>query len=255
MGRITRREMIRISGSSVMGTMLGVPRLNSLAGEESKERGNKLKVVVVGAHPDDPETGCGGLMSLYTNEGHEVISAYLTRGEAGIPGKSHAEAAGIRTGEALRACEILKARAEFLGQVDGSCEVTEARYAAMHDFIERENPDVLFTHWPIDSHRDHRVCSILVYDAWLNLGKKSALYYFEVMTGVQSQNFSPTNYADIGLVIDRKHAACFAHVSQDIQGEYPKSHGLMEKFRGLEANCSYAEGYVRHSQSLEAALK
>jgi LmbE family N-acetylglucosaminyl deacetylase len=247
--------MIRVSGVSIAGAMLGVPRLNSLAGEENKERGNKLKVVVAGAHPDDPETGCGGLMSLYANEGHEVVSAYLTRGEAGIPGKSHTEAAGIRTAEALKACGILKARAEFLGQIDGSCEINEARYVAMNDFLEKENPDVIFTHWPIDTHRDHRVCSTLVYDAWLNLGKKSALYYFEVMTGVQSQNFSPTNYADISSVIDQKHAACFAHVSQDIEDEYPRSHGLMEKFRGLEANCSYAEGYIRHSQSLEAPLK
>src|SRR5438270_471087 len=52
-----------------------------------------LKAVCVGAHPDDPESGCGGTLARYTAAGHRVTVIYLTRGEAGIPGKSHEEAA------------------------------------------------------------------------------------------------------------------------------------------------------------------
>jgi len=55
---------------------------------------------VAGAHPDDPETGAGGTMALYSKHGHQVVSLYLTRGETGIPGKSPNETAAIRTKEA-----------------------------------------------------------------------------------------------------------------------------------------------------------
>ena len=42
---------------------------------------------------------------------------------------------------------------------------------------------MVFTHWPVDGHRDHRAISALSYDAWLGMGKKFALYYYEVSTG------------------------------------------------------------------------
>lgn len=188
-------------------------------------------------------------MALLAEEGHEVVAAYLTRGEAGIPGKSFEEAAKIRTAEATKACKILNARAEFLGQTDGSCEITKDRYAQMHDFFDREKPDIVFTHWPIDSHRDHRICSVLVYDAWISLGKKFQLFYFEVESGTQTQNFSPSAYVDISSVIIKKGDANMAHASQDPQDWYLNIHRPMEIFRGLEFNCKYAEAFVRHNQN------
>ena len=206
------------------------------------------KIIVFGAHPDDPETGCGGLMALLSQAGHDVVAAYLTRGEAGIPEKSHQEAADIRTKEALEACEVLGARAAFLGQIDGRCEVNAARYADVHRFVAHEQPDVVLTHWPIDTHRDHRACSLLVYDVWQRLDRRFALFYYEVMTGQQTQNFAPTDYVDIGSVVQQKHRACFVHASQKIEAFYPNDHGKMERFRGLEFGCDYAEAFVRHVQ-------
>lgn len=249
MQKISRRNLLKISGPAAVSSLIGIPVLKSMAGENDPELTKKLKVIVVGAHPDDPETGCGGTMALFAGEGHEVVSAYLTRGEAGIAGKTHDEAASIRTAEALKACGILGARPEFLGQIDGNCEITKERYQVMSDFFKKEKPDIIFTHWPIDTHRDHRVCSVLVYDAWLNSGRKQPLYYFEVMTGQQTQNFVPTDYTDITPFVEQKHKACFIHLSQKIEEEYPKSHGKMEIFRGLEYNAKYAEAFVRHVQS------
>ena len=209
----------------------------------------RRKIIVVGAHPDDPETACGGTMVLLSQAGHEVVSAYLTRGEAGIPGKSHRISARIRTREAETACEILKARAVFLGQVDGDCEVTKDRYEEIYQFMANEAPDIVITHWPVDRHRDHRVCSVLVYDAWDRLDRRFALYYFEVMSGIQTQNFNPTDYVDIGGVVETKHKACLMHKSQHIEELYAISHAKMEPFRGLEAGCEYAEAFVLQSQS------
>ena len=223
-------------------------------GQSEMEEGQMVadhqqKLIVVGAHPDDPETACGGSMALAVQAGYEVVSAYLTRGEAGISGATHEEAAAIRMREALVACEILSARAEFLEQVDGACEITPTRYGAVLAFLEREQPDLVLAHWPVDTHRDHRICSHLVYDAWLRMGRVFALYYFEVMSGLQTQNFAPTDYVDIGSVLARKHDACVVHVSQHIAETYDESHGKMEVFRGLECGCAYAEGFVRQMQS------
>jgi LmbE family N-acetylglucosaminyl deacetylase len=253
MTRISRRTALKSIGLTAGVSLFS---LSSVAENLKKEIPikNKLKVLVVGAHPDDPETICGGTMALFANAGHEVISAYLTRGEAGIDGISHEEAAKIRTQEALKACQILKSRPELLGQMDGSCEITHLRYKEMHEFLTKEKPDIVFTHWPIDTHRDHRICSGLVLDAWLNSGRKFDLYYCEAMTGAQSQNFSPTDYVDISKVIKQKHDACFIHKSQKIEDEYALYHGRMEVFPGMEYSCEYAEGFVRQFQSSKSSI-
>ena len=255
MTKHTRRELLTVALPVTIGAAVGLTSTSALGNNTSALSEKKMKIVVVGAHPDDPETMCGGLMALYSSLGHEVVSVYFTRGEAGIDGKSHEESARIRTAEALNACDILKVRPEFIGQIDGNCEITKDRYVPLLDFFEKEKPDIILTHWPIDSHRDHRICSNLVYDAWLNLERKSALYYCEVMIGTQSQNFTPTDYIDITSVVTQKHKACFAHVSQEIEKTYKDDHGRMELFRGMEFGCEYAEAFVRHVKSPAIYLK
>jgi len=252
MTNYTRRQLLSLAVPATLAVATGFS--NPLASGISQASEKKIKVIVVGAHPDDPETTCGGIMALLSGAGHEVISVYLTRGEAGIEGKSHEEAAKIRTAEALSACAILKARPEFLGQIDGSCEITEIHYRPLMDLFKKEQPELVFTHWPIDTHRDHRICSLLTYDAWLNSGKKAALYYNEAMTGIQTQNFTPTDYVDITSVADQKHQACFVHKSQMIEETYEESHGKMEIFRGMECGCKSAEAFVRHAQSSGISL-
>lgn len=243
MEKISRRNALKMSGAAA----LGVAAFPLAA--ENREPAKKLKIVVVGAHPDDPETGCGGTMILLAQQGHEVVSAYLTRGEAGIQGKTYDEASQIRTNEALEACKMMNAKAIFLSQVDGSCEITAARYQEMYELLKSENPDVVITHWPVDDHRDHRICSALVYDAWKNLDKRFVLYFFEVESGGQTQNFAPTNFVDITSVVEKKHAACYAHVSQKMEWVYSEFHEKMEIFRGMQANCKYAEAFIKHDHS------
>src|SRR5262245_53284388 len=63
--------------------------------DSTRER--RLKIVCIGGHPDDPESGCAGTLARYAALGHQVTVIYLTRGERGIRGKSIEEAAQIRT--------------------------------------------------------------------------------------------------------------------------------------------------------------
>jgi LmbE family N-acetylglucosaminyl deacetylase len=246
MNPITRREVL--SGSGVVAAAAAaLPLANVVGAAEASIPVGKLKVVVVGAHPDDPESGCGGTMARLADAGHEVVSLYLTRGEAGIAGKSHDEAARIRTAEAEQACRILKARPKFAGQIDGATELNRERYDAFRRLLEEEKPDLVFAHWPIDAHRDHRVASLLTYDAWERMGRKFALYFFEVESGIQTQHFNPTDYVDITQTEARKRAACMAHVSQHPGGFYTL-HDAMNRHRGMEYRCTYAEAFSRHVQ-------
>lgn len=208
----------------------------------------KVKVLVVGAHPDDPECGCGGTIARLINSGHDVSLLYLTRGEAGILGKTNSEAAQIRTKEAQSACQVLKARPLFAGQIDGNTEVNAQRYSEIAQIIKEENSSLLFTHWPIDTHRDHRVASILTYDAWMRLKEKPELFYYEVLSGKQTQMFNPTDYVDITSTAERKREACLKHVSQNTKKWY-NYFEAMQKFRGNHYQCELAEAFVRQDLS------
>lgn len=243
---MTRRDMLRNAGSLAALTLLG--QLPLQAQERQPAATPLRKILVIGAHPDDPETGAGGTICLLTQAGHEVMCVYLTRGEAGIAGKSHAEAAAIRMAECERACAITGARHRFLSQVDGATEINQQRYLEMRQLLEQECPDVVLTHWPIDSHRDHAVCGLLVLDAWRRLDRRFDLYYFEVMTGTQTQLFQPTDWVNIESVLERKHRACHCHVSQQLDEVISGWHAPMERFRGIECRCQAAEAFVRHAE-------
>jgi LmbE family N-acetylglucosaminyl deacetylase len=216
---------------------------NIIAGEKWLQ-GYK-KVLVIGAHPDDPESMCAGTMLKLKAMGAEVVAVYLTSGEAGIVGKTHEQARTIRQAEARKACEVLGVRAVFLTQIDGNAEVNKERYAEMKALIEAEQPDMVITHWPIDSHRDHRVCSILVYDAWRMTGRNFDLYYSEVMTGMQTQNFTPALWVDITSYRDKKIQAYLCHESQELEGAVKEYHDTMERMRGMECQAKYAEAFVQ----------
>ena len=215
---------------------------------QSKKR-DAMKILVTGGHPDDPETGAGGTIRKLTDAGHQVYILYLTKGEAGIPGTAFDQAAEIREREAKQACSILAAEPLFLGQVDGSTRVTNEWYSKILDLMREIQPHAIFTHWPVDTHRDHRHCSLLTYDAWLSSERNAAFYYYEVVSGYQTMSFRPTHYVDITTVAQQKWDACFAHESQKIRESYPQHHGKMEDFRGRENNCQYAEAFIHLDSS------
>ena len=238
---MNRRDMLKVAGTAIVGTtLLGGEVLAS----ESKNTMKPKKALVIGAHPDDPEGNVGGTMIRLRQAGWEVVSVYLTRGHGGIKGKSQDEVAIIRTQEAIDACKILDARPVFMSQIDGHTEVNKERYAEMQELIAQETPDVVFTHWPIDGHPDHRVCSILVFNAWRRLNYSFELYYFETMNGTQTQYFHPTDYVDISAVAEQKHESYFCHVSQNTRNSYKGWHCHSEKFRGLEFRCERAEAFI-----------
>lgn len=233
--------MLKVTGTAIAGSsLLGTDAF--AAGQQTADK--KTKVLVIGAHPDDPETTTGGAILKMKEAGYEVVAVYMTRGQSGIKGKTHEEAGAIRTLEAENACKVLGIRPIFMSQVDGYSEINVDRYKEMQEIIVQENPDIVFTHWTLDLHRDHRVCSCLVLEAWRRLKYKFELYFFEPMTGGQAQLFNPTDYIDITDVAEKKREACDCHVSQGMDGIYNNWHDIMERFRGNEHHCKRAEAFI-----------
>jgi LmbE family N-acetylglucosaminyl deacetylase len=198
---------------------------------------HKLKFVVTGGHPGDPEYGCGGTIARLTALGHEVVLLYMNNGEWETK-------AAVRVAEAKKACEILKARPAYADQINGHAIVDNAHYQSFQKIIEAESPDAVFTHWLIDNHPDHRGIANLTLEAWKQLKHRFAMYYYEVSDGEDTMQFpAPTHYVDITDVAATKKAACFAHASQD-PNRYYGVQDTVASFRGLESGYKSAEAYI-----------
>lgn len=240
---LTRRDFIQGTAALAAPVLLtlNAPPLAAAASAADKT----LQVVCLGAHPDDPESGCAGTLSRYADLGHSVTVIYLTRGERGIRDTPLDQAAKIRSAESEKACAILKARLVFFGQIDGATEVTRSQVEQLTKMLTAEKPDVVFAHWPIDTHMDHQVASLLAVRACQFLAKPPQLYFFEVDTGDQSQSFFPDTYVDVTPVLQRKRAALLAHVSQKGEAIWSEHHEIIAKWRGREAGVPMAEAFVR----------
>lgn len=231
----------------------GLLTLPALLNARPGAASDKRKIVVIGGHPDDPECGAGGTIPLLVKAGHEVTLMYFTNGDEGIAGKDHEEAAAIRKKEAIEACKVLGAKPLFFNQTDGESIVTNPEMARFQKMLWAEKPDMVLTHWPIDSHKDHQLASVLTMQSWMEAPESFSLYFYEVCIGYQSFIFHPTDYVDITETQRLKWKALACHASQNIIGEDGKytqvmrdcGQAAMEDFRGRELGVHAAEAFVR----------
>ncbi len=132
------------------------------------------RILVIVAHPDDAEFGCGGSVARWVAEGRDVHYCILTNGNRGSddPAMTPERLAAIREAEQRAAARTLGvADLAFLGYPDGELEDTrEARRDVVRE-IRRVRPDRIVTQNPFPSlnpysgHRDHRHAGRLALDA------------------------------------------------------------------------------------------
>src|SRR4051812_18654139 len=96
---VSRRSFVKQSAAAAVPMLLAANALPLSAAERVESKSKQLKIVCVGGHPDDPESGCGGTLTRYAEVGHSVTIIYLTRGERGIRNKGLDDSAKIRTAE------------------------------------------------------------------------------------------------------------------------------------------------------------
>lgn len=253
-----RRQFIRQSAMALGALALRTPATTDAAKKLLAIPDGSMQplhIVCAGAHPGDPEFGCGGTMAKYRQAGHQVTFLYLTRGEAGDPTKTYAASAALRTKEAEVACHGLGITPRFAGQVDGNTVLSNQANEDLLKILMAEKPDLVFTQWPVDMHPDHQVTGLLVLNAWKKMNRQFDLYFYEVNTGSETMAFVPTDYVDITAFHEQKKAAMYAHQTQDPVNTYNNFFKEMEAFRGLEAGVASAEAFIHFkTQQARAGL-
>ena len=219
-----------------------------------------MKILAIGAHPDDVELLCGGTLALYAGEGNDVTIAYACRGDKGHFKIEQEELARIRAEEAKKAARVIGARSIGLGIDDLELRVTRECTMPFVDLIRQTRPDVIITHSPNDYMPDHTVTSRLVFDASFIATLPHAktdhrfydritpIYHMDTLAGL---GFEPEEYVDISSTIDTKLEMLSMHRSQE---EWLKEHDNIDvlefartvsAFRGLQCGVKYAEGFRR----------
>ena len=135
-------------------------------------------------HPDDEAYLSAGLMARMTDAGHRVTVLTLTRGEKGT---SDPELYDQPHFGAMRETELRASLAELgvhdlriAGYRDGECDTVDSETAVRHiaAVIASVRPDLVVTFGPdgITGHRDHRIVSGWVTEAWRRVGRAELLY-------------------------------------------------------------------------------
>jgi len=186
----------------------------------------RLRIIAIGAHPDDCDIKFGGTAIKFARQGHAVKFLSVTNGDAGHQsegGGALAKRRFLETQESAKRLGI--AEYEVLDNHDGELTPTvEARKQVIRS-IRRWNADVVIAPRPNDYHPDHRYTGVLVQDAAYMvvvpnvtpdtppLGKNPVFLYFSDHFQKPAP-FRPDVVVAIDDVFDTKLSALDAHVSQ-----------------------------------------
>ena len=136
----------------------------SFEGKAQNIQDNKLHIIIIGAHPDDPDK-VGGTAYKWAQMGNDVLMVSLTNGDAGHQSLKARPLAKIRREEARRAGEVIGVRYITLNNHDGQLMPTYKNRLEVIKLIREQKADIVIFPRPYDYHPDHRYTGILVLDA------------------------------------------------------------------------------------------
>lgn len=195
-----------------------------------------MNVLAIGAHPDDIEYGCGGMLAKYARKGHAVY--LFVASDGGLGGEPT-----VRRQEQKDSADVLGVREVFWGDyADTEVPLSRDLIGRIETVIRQIEPRMIFVNSPDDTHQDHRHLAQCAMSATRYVPN---FLFFEVPSTV---NFVPNCYTDIADVLDIKLASLEAHRSQvgktNIEDltilELAKS---CANFRGIQARVKYAEAF------------
>ena len=197
----------------------------------------QLRILALGAHPDDIEAGCGGTLVKYARGGHRIFLLVMTEGECGATD-------GIRKREQEQAAKVIGIEKLYWGgYADTRLPLDQEVIQRIEQVVRQVQPDFIFVHFPDDTHQDHRHLATCTVTA--TRYTRNVLFY----EGPTTQNFSPTVFVDIDPVLEEKAAALEAHASQvsktNIEGlTIVDIIRASAHFRGIQGRVKNAEGFV-----------
>ena len=217
-----------------------------------------MNILAIGAHPDDVEFLCAGILALYAAEGHKIFIAIATNGNVGSPTLNKSQICKIRKNESLESCQKIGAELIWMNFDDEWLFNDKNTRLVFIDAIRKAEADIMFIHNTNDYHPDHRNagqisedCRIpvsvrLVESSEIHLKKVPHIFYMDNIGGV---SFDPEVYVDVSSVIDIKRDMLACHKSQnnwmlELYDETPTEIMLKQsKFRGLNCGYKHAEGF------------
>lgn len=192
----------------------------------------RLRVLALGAHPDDIEIGCGGfLLALGDRPGLDLAGVVLT----GVGGR-------LEEARAALTQFVPGARFHHAGLPDGRLP---AHWAATKEYLEeiaaREAPDVVLAPRVEDAHQDHRLLGRLVSTVW----RDTLLLHYEIPKW-DGDLGRPTHYAPLTDDQARRKVEllhrCYPSQAGRDWWDDETFFGLM-RLRGVECRHRYAEGF------------
>jgi LmbE family N-acetylglucosaminyl deacetylase len=184
-----------------------------------------LRILIVGAHPDDGDIKAGGTAAKWSSLGHEVKFVSLCDGSAGHQSMWGSPLAERRRAEARAAGTVIGVSYEVLDQPDGELQPTVAVRHQVIRLIRSFRPDLLITHRPTDYHPDHCATGLLVQEAAYlltvpaichdtpHLERSPVIMHF-ADAFKKPCRFEPHVIVDIEDVLDKVVAMLNCHVSQ-----------------------------------------
>lgn len=197
-----------------------------------------MKVLALGAHPDDIEFGCGATLLKFARKGHDVFLYVATGGELGGDHE-------VRRREQENSVAWMGARGLFWG---GYPDCHLPRMAELVSGIEKVihtvEPDYIFVHNIEDTHQDHR---------FLASATTSATRYipnFLFYEGPTTVDFAPNVYVDVDDVVEdklellRKHASQISKVNINMPDiSILDIAASTASFRGIQGRVKRAEAF------------
>lgn len=184
-----------------------------------------IRIIMIGAHPDDCDIDGGGTAALFASMGHAVKFLSVTNGDAGHQVRGGDALAKRRAAEAKEAGRRLGVTYDVLENHDGKLEPSLAVRLQIIRKIREWKADIVIAPRPNDYHPDHRYTGILVQDAAYMVGvpniapdvapvKKNPVFLYFRDFFKKPNPFRPDIAIDITDVYDKKIAALDAHQSQ-----------------------------------------
>ena len=186
---------------------------------------NKIRIIMIGAHPDDCDEDGGGTAALFAQMGYAVKFVSVTNGDAGHQALKGKELAKRRFAEAQESGKRLGVTYDVLDNHDGLLMPSlEVRLEIIRK-IREWNADVVIAPRPNDYHPDHRYTGVLVQDAAYMVSvpniapdvpalKKNPVFLYYQDHFQRPNPFRPDVTVDITSVYDKKVSGLDAHESQ-----------------------------------------
>jgi LmbE family N-acetylglucosaminyl deacetylase len=192
-----------------------------------------VKVLAVGAHPDDVELGCGATLLRHASRGDEITILVMSRGDLGsIEGMS-------RRSEQDEAARRIGAELVWAGFDDGSVPDGPDAIRTVDEAIAASGAQILYTHTADDTHQDHRATAT----ASISAGRRLAtILQYETPS---TRRFEPTVYVDVAATIDDKLALVRSHLSQVLRAGPVDLEAIeaQARFRGSQCRIRFAEAF------------